>query len=107
MLNGSHEKLVIREAGVWLAAHKDLTANRMIVSEERIAYYAGLFRGDYEMFNEKRIDRLEKKALQEDRGLIVIYKNQDDIDEIPDFKDFALVKKIDGRKKTVMIYERP
>ena len=106
-VKGSHEKLVIREAGVWLAGNRDLVANRMIVSEERIAYYAGLFRGDYDTFHEKRIDSLEKKALREDRGLIVIYKNQDDIDKIPDFKDFALIKKIDGRKKTVMIYERP
>jgi hypothetical protein len=107
LTKGSDEKTEIRAAGVWLRDHRDIVRDRIIVNEERITYYAGLFRGDYDTFHDKNMNRLEKKALQDDSGIIVIYRNKKDIEKIPDFKEFALVEKFSGRKKVAMIYERP
>jgi hypothetical protein len=107
LIKGPDEKVELKAAGVWLRDHRDIARNRIIVNEERIAYYAGLFRGDYDTFHDKRINWLEKKALQDNSGIIVIYRNKRDIEKIPDFEEFTLVEKFSGRKKVAMIYERP
>jgi hypothetical protein len=103
---GLNEKIEIKEAGTWLRDHRDVVSSRMIVNDERIAFYAGLLRGDYDTFQNERIEKLEQKALRGGNSVIVIYRSNGDLALLPEFKQFVLVEKFSGRKKVAMIYER-
>ena len=102
----SREKDEIKASGIWLSENRDIVQSRLIVNDERIAYYAGLFRGEYYTFLNKRIDALEKRAHRVGSEVVVVYLNKTELDSIPDFNKFSLVEAFPGYKKTVMIYER-
>ncbi len=106
LIKGSDEKVELKAAGVWLRDHRDVTRDRIIVNDERIAYYAGLLRGNYDTFLNEKAKRFEQKALQKGSGMMVIYKSRRDLEKASDFKEFALVEKFSGRKKVAMVYER-
>ncbi len=102
----TQQKSEIKIAGTWLRENRDLLQSRLIVNDERIAYYAGLLRGSYDTFKRVDINRFEKRALAKDSDILVVYLNDRDVDKLPAFKEFALVESISGRGKVAMIYER-
>ena len=106
LFKSSEEKLEIKQAGLWLQENRDARQSKMILNEERIAYYSGLFRKDYEQFNDEILDGVEQKAMQSGVDLIVIYTDKKRIESLLAFKDFELVKIFPGRKKIVSVYER-
>lgn len=102
----TEQKSELRHAGVWLSEHRDLDQSRLIVNEERIAYHAGLFRGEYDTVNNVSIVELEQVALNSGSDLFVAYLNKEDDDKILTTSDFVLVESFPGRKKVANIYER-
>ena len=111
----SGEKEEIKMAGVWLSDNRDMSQTKMIFNEESIAYHAGLFRGEYDLFTQKKriqikqhnqLKELDKIALTEGQKIVVVYLDNEQVDKDSDFKNYELIKYFPGRKKTVMIYER-
>ncbi len=102
----SHEKLEIKNAGIWLRDYRNVAPDRMIVNDERIAFYAGLMRSDYHPFRDEKIDRLEKTAQQLNMEVIAVYLRKTDVANLTDFKEFKLVKSFEGEEHVAMIYER-
>jgi hypothetical protein len=102
----SDEKHEIKHAGVWLRDNRDLTRVKLIVNNERIAYYAGLFRDSYKISESGNFNLLKENALKEGYELIVAYQKKADIDEDFMFDGFSLVETFEGRKNVAMIYER-
>ena len=101
-----NEKHEIKQAGVWLGGNRDLSHVRMIVTEERVAYYAGLFRESYKTAYEVNHNLLSAIALKEDYDIVVVYLKLNNLDQMTAWDEFNLVKTFEGRKKVVMIYER-
>lgn len=106
LTKGVNEKIELKEAGNWLLENRELTRDRIIVNDERIAYYAGLLRGDYDTFRDERAKGLEEKALRKDAGILVIYKDSGNVEKTPVFEEFTLVETFPGHNKVAMIYER-
>ncbi len=105
-VNVSHEGKEVKAAGIWLSKHRDATQTRMIVNDERIAFYSGLLRGDYDTFKDNGINQLEKKALRKDCDVIVVYGQRKNLNKIPVFRYFKATKEFVGSKKVAVIYER-
>ena len=87
----------------------------MLINDDRIAYHAGLFYGEYDFFNKKqleqleqlqKLEQLEKIAFGKGQKIVVVYLDNQQVGKSPDFKEYALIKSFPGHKKTVMIYER-
>jgi len=102
----SEEKYEIKQAGVWLRDNRDVSQIKLIVNEERIAYYAGLFRNSYKTFPGGDINQLKATALEEGYEIIVVYEGKTDTANESVLDGFALVESFEGRKKVAMIYER-
>jgi len=102
----SDEKREIKQAGVWLRENRDLSHTKIIVTDERVAYYAGLFRNSYQSFLGENLNQLKAVALDGSYDTIVVYRKKADLDKMPLFEKFALVETFEGRKKVTMIYER-
>ena len=111
----SGEKKEIKMAGVWLSDNRDMSQTKIIFNEESIAYHAGLFRGEYDLFTQKKriqikqhnqLKELDKIAFTEGQKIVVVYLDNEQVDKDSDFKHYELIKYFPGRKKTVMIYER-
>jgi len=116
--NSSSEKQEIKMAGVWLTEYRDKSATKMLLNDNRIAYHAGLFNGEYDLFNKKQLkqldkleqheqlEQLEKIAFDKGRKIVVVYLDNQQVGNSQHFKEYALIKSFPGQKKTVMIYER-
>ncbi len=106
LLKGADEKMEVKDAGLWLRDNRDLSKKRMIVTDERIAYYAGLMRGDYDAFQGEREKQFEQEALSAGCDIIVIYARTGEVEYLADFKQFVLVEKFSGDKNVALVYER-
>ncbi len=106
LVNDEEEKIELRQAGLWLRQRGDMAANRMIVSEERIAFYAGLLRGDYVTFPDGDPRQLEQKALQNNCRLLVVYKNLEELETKPHFENYGPIEEFRGPKNVAIVYER-
>lgn len=102
----SHEKEEIKAAGVWLRDNRNMAHTKLIVSDERIAFYAGLYRGAYDTFQDNELNQLREKTLHKDYDLVVAYRNKATMDETPDLKGFSFIKDFAGNKKVALIYEK-
>lgn len=105
-VNISHEGKEIKAAGDWLRKNRDVSHARMIVNDERIAFYSGLLRGDYDTFKSSGVKPLEKKALNNDCEIIVVYGRKGAVNKNSVFSSFTFTKEFTGRKKVAVIYER-
>jgi hypothetical protein len=95
----------IRQAGEWLKENRDLMQQRVISSDERIAFYAGLLRGSYDVFPEG--NHYDAEGLAKARGcdLLVLDEVMQSAEHEPTFTGYALVKAFRGEKRAVLIYE--
>ena len=103
--NVAHEKQEIKNAGVWLRDHRDMNNSKIIVSDERIAFYAGLYRGAYDTFPESNINSFIQNT-DNIYDIIVLYNNRDDGTEIYKIENYKIVETFSGRKKDARIYEK-
>ena len=104
--NNSSEKREVKRAGIWLTEYRDKSATKMLLNDDRIAYHAGLFYGEYDLFDEIQLEQLEKIAFGKGHKIVVVYLDNQQVGKSPDFKEYALIKSFPGHKKTVMIYGR-
>ncbi|MEN8730736.1 MAG: glycosyltransferase family 39 protein [Desulfuromonadales bacterium] len=102
----SPQKLEIKLAGQWLRESQNLSMSRMLVTEERVAYYAGLLRTDYVTSPDSDLQSLASKAVQNDCDMIVLYRRNSNFSGLSDPKEFQFVKEFPGHKMTVKIYAR-
>ena len=102
----SNEKVEIKNAGSWLLDHGKAASDGLMVNDERIAFYAGLMRGDYDTFRYEEINRLEKKAQRLNTEIIAVYLRKKDAAKMTNFIGFDLVRSFEGDKHVAMIYER-
>jgi hypothetical protein len=106
LYKSSGEALEIKQAGLWLHENSAVARGKMVVNEERIAFYAHLFRNDYHISSAENFNKLEQKALKLGAERIVIYNNKDEVADMSESESFELVKTFPGRKKIVSVYER-
>lgn len=106
VVNDPHEKFELKQAGLWLREYSDVATNRMIVSEERIAFYAGLWRGGYVAFPADDLRQFEEKALQNNCRVLVVYKRLEELDDKPFFENYGLIEEFPGPKNIAIVYER-
>jgi len=102
----SGSKSEIRLAGDWLKTNRDSTLNRMATTDERVPFYAGLMRGQYEIFPND--DQREYGVFAERSGssLLVLLISSRDTTKIPSYSSFTLIKEFRGKKSIVLIYEK-
>lgn len=101
----SREKEEVKVAGVWLQENRDLSQVRILVTDERIAFYAGLLRGAYDTLEDQSLQALEAQALEKDCGAFVVYRRAKEGRTV-ELEHFTLVKTVSGRKNVAEIFER-
>ena len=102
----SDEKHEIKQAGVWLRDNRDLSRVKIIVNNERVAYYAGLLRNSYKTIEFDDLNLLKDTDLEDGYEIIVVYRKTAAIGKEPVIEGFSRVEAFEGRKKVVIIYER-
>jgi 4-amino-4-deoxy-L-arabinose transferase-like glycosyltransferase len=91
------EKVEIKLAGEWLRSNNAMVSTSIITTDERVPFYAGLMRGQYDIFFENNVRDLESTALRKNRDLIIWTKSLKYMKYKPDFDNFSLV---------ILIYRR-
>lgn len=101
------EKTVIKTAGEWLAS-EGLIANRILTNDERIPFYAGLYRDDYTQMFLEEIESLPGKNFSEIKKYDVITllsSSKKSISENQSFNGFQMVKTIGDDDELIWIYK--
>ena len=104
--NTLREKIEIKLAGEWLRNNNAMVSTSIITTDERVPFYAGLMRGQYDIFSENKVRDLESIALRKNRDLIIWTKSLKYMKYKPDFDNFSLVKEFQGQKNIILIYRR-
>lgn len=99
------EKKEIRLAGEWLKETGKAAPHKLIVSDERISFYAGLWRGEYEVFPDDSRKTIEETAGKGAFPMMILELSSQDVEKAPEFEGYKLIKDFRGKKKTVFIYE--
>lgn len=98
-------KLEIRQAGEWLQENRNLVRQRMISSDERIPFYAGLLRGSYDVFPDGGQYDPEEMARACGCDLLVLDTATQSAEHAPAFTRYVLIKEFRGENIEVLIYE--
>jgi len=101
----SDEKIEIRSAADWLKSNTDAASSRMATTDERVPFYAGLYREHYEILSGQGT-RFDLDGLKRNCSLLVVDVPLQDRPEWPVYENFALVKMFPGKKRAVLIYEK-
>jgi hypothetical protein len=99
------EKVEIRLAGEWLKESRDVRRQRIIATDERIPFYAGLMRGSYEVFPEGVSSDYETFAIERGCSLVAVDITLRDAGDVPAFVSYKLINEFRGAKKAVLIFE--
>jgi len=100
------EKTEIKIAGEWLQS-EGLHTSRILTNDERIPFYAGLFRNEYRRMNFNQINRWAKKNVSKLKKYDVIALRSSDKNNIvakTPFNGFQMVKKFGSDDEIVLIY---
>jgi len=100
------EKNEIRLAGEWLKNNGKTTYDKLMTTDERITFYAGLWRGEYEIFPDSTGQAFETVASEGNSSIMILDLPSRDVTKLPEFEKYMLIKEFRGEKKTVLIYER-
>ncbi|MBN1140558.1 MAG: glycosyltransferase family 39 protein [Deltaproteobacteria bacterium] len=95
-------KNAIREAGNWLGQQQALSPKKILVTEERVMFHAGLLRGQYFACREGRCGHLETVALK--RGADCIVATSREEASLAGFERFLLVKEFRSPDLSVFIF---
>lgn len=100
------EKTEIKIAGEWLRS-EGLHTKRILTNDERIPFYADLFRNDYREMNFSRIKHWAKKKAQKSKinDIIVLRSSgkNDTVAESP-FADLQMIKQFGSGDEVIRIY---
>ena len=100
------EKTMIKTAGEWLV-REGLIANRILTNDERIPFYAGLYRDDYTQMFLEEIEFMSRNNFSEINkyGVIALRSSgKNSISENQSFNGFQMVKTIGADDELIRIY---
>jgi uncharacterized membrane protein YGL010W len=100
-----NQKIEYRHAGEWLKQHRDVLRQRIITTDERIPFYAGLMRGNYAVFPQEKALDFERLARDSNSSIMALDVSLSDEVVFPSFSNYTLVKEFRSGKKAVLIYE--
>ncbi len=101
-----NEKAEIRLAGEWLKQNQDILRQRIVTTDERIPFYAGLMRNDYDMFPDGMRQDFEQYAQANGNSLIVLGMSLRNGEKPPSLGDYILAKEFYGDKKVILVYSK-
>jgi hypothetical protein len=101
-----NEKTEIRLAGEWLKHSQYILRQRMVTTDERIPFYAGLMRNDYDMFPDGMRQDFEQYAKANGNSLIVLGMSLRNGEKPPSLGDYILAKEFYGEKKVILVYSK-
>jgi hypothetical protein len=96
---------LMKNSGEWLKSQCKLNDIRILCNDSRIPFYAG--RGlDYVVFDDLKNGYSEGIVLSQDPELFIYKIPNKQLDSFGGVLGFTLVKKIEGKKNTVLFYRR-
>jgi len=100
-----HKKIEIRLAGEWLKNNRDVLSEKIITTDKRIPFYAGLLSDQYVIFAIGENLNYEDIALKNDCDIMVIDISARENKYSDTYSHYKLVKEFYGDKRIVKIYE--
>lgn len=101
-----NEKTEIRLAGEWLKQNQDILRQRIVTTDERVPFYAGLMRNDYDVFPDGMRQDFGQYARANGNSLLVLSMSLRKGEKPPSLGEYILVKEFYGYKKVVLIYSK-
>ncbi len=96
-------KKEIRECALWLQNNKTLLNKKIITTEERVLFHAGMLREKYHNFTINNKENLEKAAVENQCDFIVLSTSENDILKTG-MTNYHLVKEFNGKKISVLVF---
>ncbi len=101
-----HDELK-KNTGDWLAQQEDFNDLRIVTNDPTIMLYSGrIFADEYKMVktNYFGIEVVGKVILEVEPDVVVITISEKS--DAPNYSDYSIVKRFDGRKKSVFVYRK-
>jgi hypothetical protein len=107
LTSSREEKDEIRQCGLWLKQYMDLDKRKILTTEERVLFHAGLLRDQYQYFKDKGqgLERLESVALGTGCDLLIVRATQEDVSKV-NLIAYHLLKEFPGAKVSIFVYGR-
>jgi 4-amino-4-deoxy-L-arabinose transferase-like glycosyltransferase len=97
---------VVKVAGQWLASIPELQEVKIITTDERIPFYAGLGTNFTPLPPGDDYPVMERRASSAGHDLLIIEISIAERDSVPDFIDYGLIKEFADKKNMVLVFQR-
>lgn len=95
----------IRACGLWLRNNMDLEYKKVITTDERVLFHAGLLRNQYEFLADGDREKLAQAAREKKPDVIVLTVSSDN-SSTPKFVNYHPVKEFPGKKRSALVLAR-